>query len=276
MAPRTGVAWMPWERSRTVFRGGVGLFYDRVPPVIFAFPYFPGRNGMPNSLATGRFAPHSLTGSVEIDQPLAAYLVLHAAHRYMRATNQLIVQGSTMAPSGTTRSRQTELTAKLNFYPEQDWAVSYVHTSARGNLEPFSRVVGDFPAPVIRPPLYAPMPDIVPHRFLTWAVFPVRYGLRISPMVEWRTGFPFSALDIRQQYAGVPNSLYLPSFFSFDWRVSKDIAMRRHKVRLSFSMFNATDHGNYDAIRLNIADPQFGEALGRRNRRFRLDFDWLF
>ena len=24
------------------------------------------------------------------------------------------------------------------------------------------------------------------------------------------------------------------------------------------------------------ADPQFGEPLGRRPRRFRLDFDWLF
>ncbi len=95
-------------------------------------------------------------------------------------------------------------------------------------------------------------------------------------MIEWRNGFPYSALDIRQQYASEPNSLRLPTFFSFDWRVSKDIAVRGHKVRLSFSMFNATNHGNYDAVRLNVADPQFGEVLGLRSRRFRLDFDWLF
>jgi hypothetical protein len=95
-------------------------------------------------------------------------------------------------------------------------------------------------------------------------------------MLEWRNGFPYSALDERQQYAGVPNSRYRPNFFSLDVRLSKDIAVRRHKVRLSFSMFNVTDHANYDAVRLNTADPQFGEFLGPRSRRFRLDFDWLF
>jgi hypothetical protein len=94
--------------------------------------------------------------------------------------------------------------------------------------------------------------------------------------VDWRTGFPFSALDERQQYAETPNARRFPAFFSLDLRASKDIPFRKHMVRLSFSVFNVTDHANYDAVRLNIADPQFGELLGRRPRRFRLDFDWLF
>ena len=79
-----------------------------------------------------------------------------------------------------------------------------------------------------------------------------------------------------QQYAGIPNTGALPAFFSLDARVSKDIAFRKHKVRLAFSMFNITDHANFDAVRLNTADPQFGEVLGRRPRRYRADFDWLF
>jgi hypothetical protein len=95
-------------------------------------------------------------------------------------------------------------------------------------------------------------------------------------MFEWRTGFPYLAVDERQQYARPPNSLRFPAFLSLDIRASKDIPFRKHMVRISFSLFNATDHANYDAIRLNTADPQFGELLGRRPRRFRLDFDWLF
>jgi hypothetical protein len=116
----------------------------------------------------------------------------------------------------------------------------------------------------------------VPHRLLSWGVFPLPYGLRFAPVVEWRNGFPYSALDAAQQYAEPPNSRRLPAFFSLDTRVSKDIAYKKPKVRLAFSMFNVTDHANYDVVRLNVADPQFGEPLGRRNRRFRLDFDWLW
>jgi hypothetical protein len=290
IAPRAGVAWMPSETARTVLRGGFGWFYDRVPPIVYAFPYYPMRAGAANvleqvhsgPLVFGRsgFAPHSRTATIEADQPLEEWLVLHAGHRETWSSGQLVVRPGAnrlaISGDGVSRVRQTELTAKLSWYAEQDWNISYVHSSGSGTLEPFLRAVGDFPAPVIRPAIDAPLPDVVPHRFLSWGVFPLRHGLRFSPMIEWRTGFPYSALDLQQQYAGVPNTRYLPPFFSFDWRISKDIPVRGHKVRLSFSMFNTTNHGNFDAVRLNVADPQFGEFLGLRSRRFRLDFDWLY
>lgn len=275
-APRLGVAWMPFEATRTVLRGGAGLFFDRVPPIVYAYRLYPARSGVPNLLGDSSFTPRSRTVALEIDQPLSRFVLLHAAHRRTYSPRQLIVRDLAVVPEGVTRARYTEMSARVSLYDEQQWNVSYVHTSARGDLEPFTRVVGDFPAPVIRPSLYARLPDVIPHRFLTWGVFPMKAGLRVSPMIEWRNGFPYSALDARQQYAAEPNSLRLPPFFSFDWRISKDIAVRGHKVRLSFSMFNATDHANYDAVRLNVADPQFGEFLGRRSRRFRLDFDWLY
>ena len=154
--------------------------------------------------------------------------------------------------------------------------ISYVHTRARGNLNEFTHIVGDTPAPVLREDVYATTYGNIPHRLLTWGVFPLSHGIRFYPVLDWRTGFPYSALDVRQQYSGVPNSFRYPAFFSLDLRASKDIPFRKHMVRLSFSVFNATDHSNFDAVRLNVADPQFGELLGRRNRRYRVDFDWLF
>jgi hypothetical protein len=41
-------------------------------------------------------------------------------------------------------------------------------------------------------------------------------------------------------------------------------------------MSNITNHWNPDTVRLNTADAQFGEFLGQRRRRYRLDFDFLF
>ena len=164
----------------------------------------------------------------------------------------------------------------MTWYSEQQWIVSYVHTRGRGNLNGFDRFLADFPEPLLRADAVAKLAGVTPHRFLTWGVFPLAHGLRFAPVMEWRSGFPYSALNEYQQYAGVPNGRSLPAFFSLDTRVSKDVALKGHKVRLSFSMFNVTNYANFDAVRLNTADPQFGEVLGRRPRRFRLDFAWLF
>jgi hypothetical protein len=285
-APRVGFAWAPTAHG-TVLRGGFGWFFDRVPLTIYAFPFFPQR-GMENRLGGGSasaltvgsgFAPRSATWSVAADQTIGKSLRLRTAWFETRSQGLIVArlgQGLQLTGLGAARTRQLELLAKWNPREEQVWNFSYVHTAGRGHLNEFSQFAGDIIAPVVRADVYATLPGVIPHRLLGWGTLPMRYGLRLAPMVEWRNGFPYSPLNERQQYAGEPNSLRLPTFFSLDVRVSKDIPWRGHKVRVSFSLFNATHHGNFDAVRLNIADPQFGEVLGRRPRRYRLDFDWLF
>jgi hypothetical protein len=102
-------------------------------------------------------------------------------------------------------------------------------------------------------------------------------GWQMAPVAEYRTGFPYSRVDERQNYAGVPNAWRFPNFFSLDLRVAKNFAVGSdHAVQLSFSVFNLTNHWNPESVRWNTADPQLGEFLGQRPRRFRVDFDLLF
>ena len=62
-----------------------------------------------------------------------------------------------------------------------------------------------------------------------------------------------------------------------DLRLAKSIAVNKdHAVRISFSGFNLSNHWNPESVRWNTADPQLGEFLGQRPRRFRIDFDLLF
>jgi hypothetical protein len=279
-APRIGAAWTPWAESGPTLRAGYGWFFDRVPLNVFAFDRFPMWNGLPNVLESRGLAPRSDIWNAQIEQRLGPLFRLRLNYIDNRSKRLPVVApgvtATVLRAHGTARSQQFEAIGRLSYRSEQEWLVSYVYNRTRGNLNDFTNFVGDFPVSVLRPDVFATVPGNIPHRFLTWGVFPMRYGIRMAPMIEWRTGFPYVAVDERQRYAGVPNSLRFPPFFSLDVRASKDVPFRNHKFRLSFSLFNATNHGNYDAIRLNTVDPQFGELLGQRPRRFRLDFDWLF
>jgi hypothetical protein len=125
---------------------------------------------------------------------------------------------------------------------------------------------------------WGPSDRDIRHKFNAFGYFAVPGGVQLNARVQYRGPQPITPTPriLNGNDRGRNSERKDNEFFSFDWRVAKDIAARGHKVRLSFSMFNSTDHGNYDAVRLNVADPRFGEVLGRRNRRFRLDFDWLF
>ena len=100
--------------------------------------------------------------------------------------------------------------------------------------------------------------------------------IHVAPVIEYRTGFPYTAVDARQNYVGLPNSRRFPNFLSVDFRVSKDIDIgKKHTVRVSFAFFNLTNHFNPDTVRWNTADPLFGQFLGQHQRRFRMDLDIL-
>ena len=103
--------------------------------------------------------------------------------------------------------------------------------------------------------------------------------MRVIPMVEYRTGFPYAITDALQNFVGVPNSdgIRFPSYLSLDARLSKDVKVNaKYSVRLSVSGFNLTNHFSPEAVHGNVADPACGLFFGHRGRRFTADFDVLF
>jgi hypothetical protein len=279
IAPRLGAAWSPFGDSRTTLRAGLGWFYDRVPLNVYAFPHYPRQRGREN-LTQRELSPRSWNWSVQADRRVGRLLLVRGG--YLESVSEGLVvlepreRSLAMAGSGRARYRQVELISRLSWREDQELFFSYVHSRSRGNLNDFAEFVGDFPSPLVRPDVYATATGNIPHRLLVWGIVPVRKMWKVAPVVEWRSGFPFSPADAAQNYAGVPNSRYFPNFFSLDLRVGRDIHLRGHGFQVSFSLFNLTNHWNPDSVRLNIADPQFGEFLGQHRRRYRLDFDFLF
>jgi hypothetical protein len=102
----------------------------------------------------------------------------------------------------------------------------------------------------------------------------------VIPHVELRNGFPYQPTDVYQQYLLATNGpqYRFPRYFSLDMRVSKDIPVDggKHAVRFSGTVRNLTDHFNPLEVHSNFGDPAYGSFFGNYDRRFVLDFDWLF
>jgi hypothetical protein len=315
VAPRMGLAWMPFANRQTTVRGGFGLFYDRVPLNVYAFDRYPEMvittfdsngqivdgprqffnitdkaesRGFPflfSRNVIGNFAPYSATWNVEIEHPVNDKLRVRA--NWLQSNSQgiiiiqpKVVQGQdalVLGGGGRSRYRQLELTSRLTLKDGQQLFFSYVRSRSQGDLNEFNSYLGNFPFPVVRANEYTNLSADLPNRFLSWGLVKLPWKMRIAPLVEYRNGFPYAQTDVTQNYVGLPNTTRFPNFFSFDSRVSKDFKVSdKYSVRLSISGFNLTNHFNPLQVHSNIDDPMNGLFFGGHKRRFRLDFDVLF
>jgi hypothetical protein len=319
IAPRLGFSWSPTTRASTVVRGGVGLFYDRVPLSVYGFDSYPERVLTTFSLSgaiidgprkflnvigesekgaplvnyanrAGNFSPHSATWNVELGQRFGRFLRTRLSYLESRAGGLIILTPGTsqgqdamvLKGNGGSRYRQFEATAKLIWREEENLVMSYVRSSARGDLNEFNEYLGNFPMPIVRPTQYANLTTDLPHRFLAYGLIKFPWRVRVAPLLEYRSGFVYSTFNERQQYAGVPNSdnTRFPRFYSLDLRLMKDFDVpyrkKKYPVRISLVGYNVTNHFNPIDVHRNTADPEFGVFFGKYRRWFKFDFEVFF
>ena len=308
ISPRLSFLYLPFKDHPTVIRGGIGLFYDRAPLSVDYFTQLPERtvttfaaDGISITDGPRRFAnlvapqlrnPRSLRASVQIDFPIITRLTGRIGYLQRSTTDDFIIepveasgQGALVLSNlGRSRYREFQVIAIYNNPLIGTWNASYVWSKARGDLNSIDNFLGDFPAFVVRRNEYGPQPFDAPHRFLAYGQLRTRYDIDISPLVEIRSGFPFSFVNERLDFVGPRNQAgRFPTSLSLAVQATKGFGIPKRipkvggrRARLGVAVINATNHFNPRDVQNNIASPQLGQffnSLGTSVRgKFEFDF----
>ena len=259
-APRFGIVYSPGPSGRTILRGGIGVFDDRVPLLAADFTQNPLRTvsifdpqgnliGSPvtyynaylrynergQSFTPSRnrldSTPYNLTWNLELDREILPHVLARLSYLSSRSYNGFIInplpdtfERPVLLLSNQGASRYHEFESTLRVRPNEKINVnaSYVYSRARGDLNTIGQVYVPFEQPVIRSNAVANLPSNVPSRFITWAQLKVPWKITVSPVFDIHSGFPYSDYDVLQNYVGVPNSQRFPTFFAADVKAGKD------------------------------------------------------
>jgi len=115
----------------------------------------------------------------------------------------------------------------------------------------------------------APLAWDAPNRLLTWGWAPTHFwGTQLSYFFEYRTGYPFSVVNLQQQLVGTANSSRFPAYENLNLGLEKKFAFRGYLWAIRGEMVNVLDRQNPDTVVNNIDAPNFGAFAGGVRRAF--------
>ena len=302
-APRIGFAFLPTGSERTVVRGGVGLFFDKIPLNIGAFEQYQdpqvttfNRNGItiadgprlyantsPNDLNN----PSSVAWSLQVDHEFMPRLMLRVGYEERHTRDDFIIEPANqgvnsglllLENSARSTYREFQVVARTRVQEKRNLFVAYVRSAARGDLNDFHTYFGNIRNPVIRANESGLQNFDTTNRLLAWGDFGLPWDLVATPVVEWRSGFPFSLINEDQNFVGPRNEGgRFPPLVTFDILVTKGVTIpfrgKKYKGRVGLSIFNITNHWNPRDVQNNINSSQFGSFFNSADRSFRTKFE---
>lgn len=234
--------------------------------------------------------PRSVRWSAQLDRGLTKDLTARIGYLQRTTKNDLIVNPTVSSAAGTLflssngRSRYDELQFLLS-YNKADFGqlnASYVFARSRGDLNTADIFFGNTPALVVRPNEYGRLSFDAPHRFLIYGQFDVskKRDIRIAPLFEIHSGFPFSAVNERLDYVGTRNEAgRFPTYMTLDIQVTKGFQLpffKDKRARIGIVVFNVTNHFNPRDVQMNLTSPNYGQFYNNLRTSVKAKFDVAF
>lgn len=163
------------------------------------------------------------------------------------------------------RYRAATLTLRHILSEETEFYGAYTRSRANTN-QVLNPVLGSI---FFAPQQPAPLAWDAPHRLLTWGWTPTHiWRIQFSYFFEYRTGYPYSVVNLEQQLVGPPNSLRFPDYKNLNLALEKKFAFRGYLWAARIEVVNAFDWENPNVVVNNIDAPNFGQLSGGQGRAF--------
>jgi hypothetical protein len=304
VAPRAGFVFAPTHDNRTAIRGGVGLFYDKIPINVAVYPDLPaqtisrftadghtvltGPQTFTHILATPNQSlrvPYSVGWSLQFDRELRRNLLFRFGYEQRQGFRQFYVSpfesqaaGSFLGLFNNGRQTYREFLWMLNWkaLEHTSVSVSYVHSHAYGELNDYNQFFGNFPNPLIRQNQYGPLPHDAPNRILFWGVIELPKKLDFIPVLDAHAGFPYSKVGEDWNYIGQRDAAgRFPAFVDLDVKLQYpfDFKFRGHHIqfRAGVKVGNVLNHFNPRDVQQYAFSPAYGGFYNSVGRIYRID-----
>lgn len=241
--------------------------------------------------ADGLRTPRSVRWSIQADRGITKNITVRVGFMQRWTKNELLVDPTiTSATRGLLmldsrgRSKYTEFQALVTYNNDKlgRWNAFYVNSHSRGDLNTADKYLGDTPAFVVRPNEYGKLPFDTPHRFLFYGQINLfkKPDIRLNPVFETRSGFPFSKVNERLDFVGLRNEAgRFPTFISLDIQATVGVKipfLKDKHARVGIVVLNATNHFNPRDVQTNITSPNYGRFYNSLGTSTKAKFDFDF
>ncbi len=292
-SPRVGAAVLLNSSASAVLRTGYGLFYERTPSVAGAFRAFETATdsrydtdgvtivGPPlvvAQLVGDLRSAHSAMWDLSYDHRFNTRWALHASILDRRGDGELIVDSERAATSerllltssGRSHFLQEEVGVHLTRGTRVDVSASYIHASAREDLNALLTFFDTLMSPVVGRNEYAAGAADVPNRlFMRGQAMPTPHWSVVGTF-DWRGGLPYSIVNEDLDFVGPRNVARFPTYVRTELGIDRQVTIAHAHPWIGARATNALAAFLPSDVQANIGSPAFGSFYNSEYRQFRI------
>lgn len=280
-SPRGGISVGILPEGRAILRGGIGKFRQRTPLNVGAFGQFESRQAarfgpggeviappvtLVNVPAPDLRTPEAVAGNIEWNQRFGRRLLFKANYLSRRGSHEYVLEPDAaqgelrLQSTGSSRYWEAEVTGRYLGGERRDLTVSYVRSRGSADLNNYDQFYGNLRNPIVRANEHNLIPTDVPHRLLFRGAIGLPGQWDLAPVVEIRSGFPWSAVNEFQDFVGQRNRAgRLPTVSTLDFSLSRPWQVWKYRFRAGVKVYSLFGASAERDVQANVASSAFGQ-----------------